>query len=133
MVRVPCQAEGGVYIVNAPDMILVFNICLPVPLGLQPCRFRLGNPSADYERVYTNVQRKFDLCVRAATVISTMGDATLQQALPIITRPVHNVGGRGVYNMADIRAEAGFLAGQLSAYGMVSGVQVVCSCGVDSG
>lgn len=93
-------------------------------------RFRLGAPSAEYERTYASVQRKFDLCVRAATIIATMGDATLAQALPIIARPVPNIGGRGIYSMADIRAEASFLAGQLTAYNKVGAPRTASSAQV---
>ena len=85
-------------------------------------RYKLKQPAPSYAGIFSDVQARFDLCVRAAALLESRPSLPLHLALPMLLQPSPAVplGSNTVYSHDDLRKNAAFMFGQLLALSKVS-------------
>lgn len=79
------------------------------------CRYKLLNPAPEYVSVHAEVQRRFDLAVRAAAVLAANPAISLPELMvAILHQGTNRAGSPAVYSPNDVQPELGFLLGQLN-------------------
>lgn len=95
-------------------MVVILSFLKP---SFPCCRFRLQNPSAAYAPVFAPIQRKVDLCLRAASALAISPTVNLAGAVATLLHPGQQPGtSQMMYSVDILKQESPFLAPQLAAW-----------------